>query len=356
MVLKTPIFLENDTTTQNADELRLERSYMTMGRGGVHHIGGGFAVGQRGAGANMSVDVNAGGAAVIGTENGLQGTYHVTNDATVNVVVPAADLTNPRKDLVIVNVRDSFYSGANNDAQISYITGTPAASPVEPNPVALGTKNYMVLAMIDVPANDTAITTGQITDRRIYVSTPGGMILCTSATRPAFPIYGQMINETDTQRVYRWDGAAWKGTAFGKRPFVEAWRNAALSINNNTITTIDFDSEFTDSFGMHASGLFTVPTGWDGAWSIAAGMGWTSTATGRRICYCTVNASAFEIPIVSTGPIATSSPIPGSTILQLSGGDVVRIRFYQDSGTNPLALSTGSAYTNYARMTWIGAV
>lgn len=56
MTLKTPIFLENNTTTQNADELRLERMYSLLSRGGAYSATS-FKVSQRGAGANMSVDV-----------------------------------------------------------------------------------------------------------------------------------------------------------------------------------------------------------------------------------------------------------------------------------------------------------
>lgn len=209
MALKNPLFQQNATTGQDADEARLMVAGLTTGRSGVAaptHL----AVSPRGAGANMSVDVAAGSAFILGTENALQGTYHVYNDAVVNLTVPAADATNARKDLVIINVRDSFYSGAANDAQLQYITGTPSGSPVEPNLVSLGYKNYMVLALVDVPAADTAINTGQITDRRTNASALGGTIVCTSTTRPASPYEGMFIYETDTDRTYRYTGSAWQ--------------------------------------------------------------------------------------------------------------------------------------------------
>lgn len=37
-----------------------------------------------------------------------------------------------------------------------------------------------------------------------------GAFACTSATRPGSPYNGQMIRETDTGKVYLWDGASWK--------------------------------------------------------------------------------------------------------------------------------------------------
>lgn len=178
MTLKTPLFLENDTTTQNADEMRLERSYLYQRRSGVL-TNLSFKVSQRSAGANLSVDVAAGALVVEGTENALQGSYHLVNDAVVNLAVTAANATNPRKDLVIARVRDSAYSGSSNDAQLLVVAGTAAASPAEPNLVSLGYLNYISLAMIDVPALDTTIADAQITDRRPFIAAPGGTTVCT---------------------------------------------------------------------------------------------------------------------------------------------------------------------------------
>lgn len=208
MTLKTPLFLENDTTTQNADEMRLERSYLYQRRSGVL-TNLSFKVSQRSAGANPSVDVAAGALVVEGTENALQGSYHLVNDAVVNLAVTAANATNPRKDLVIARVRDSAYSGSSNDAQLLVVAGTAAASPAEPNLVSLGYLNYISLAMIDVPALDTTIADAQITDRRPFIAAPGGMTVCTSATRPSSPTPGMMIFESDTNKIYVYVGAAW---------------------------------------------------------------------------------------------------------------------------------------------------
>jgi hypothetical protein len=209
MTVKNPLFQQNAATGQDADEARLLVKNIMAGRQGVAGVSD-LLVTQRGAGANMSVDVLAGGAFIAGTENALQGTYHVTNDATVNVVVSAADATNARKDLVILRVRDSFYSGGSNDAQLVYLVGTPAGSPVEPDPDALGYENYIVLAMVDVPATDTTIANAQITDRRTRAAALGGVITCTSATQPASPPEGLMIWETDTNRLKVYDGTAWR--------------------------------------------------------------------------------------------------------------------------------------------------
>jgi len=78
--------------------------------------------------------------------------------AAGNVTITAANATNPRIDLVVV---DS--SGVK-----SAVAGTAAAVPTSPAIPA----NSVVLAQVFVPANDTTISTAQIKDRRIVVQVP----------------------------------------------------------------------------------------------------------------------------------------------------------------------------------------
>jgi hypothetical protein len=75
-----------------------------------------------------------------------------------NVTITAADATNPRIDLVVVNS-----SGVK-----SAVAGTPAAAPLEPALPALS----VALAQVYVPATDTTIGSTQIYDRRIIVQVP----------------------------------------------------------------------------------------------------------------------------------------------------------------------------------------
>lgn len=106
----------------------------------------GCAVTQRGAGANMSVDVASGTVLIGGTSASVTG---------ANVAVTAADGTNPRFDLVEVT----------NAGALSVKAGTPASNPVFPSV----TSGRIAIAAIYVPAGDTAIATNQITDKRVIV-------------------------------------------------------------------------------------------------------------------------------------------------------------------------------------------
>lgn len=121
-----------------------------------------FKVTQNGT-PNMSVNVAVGAAFVRSGEAASQA-YSVRNDATVNLSIAAADAVNARRDLVVLQVRDSNFSGADDDARLLIVQGTPAGSPADPSLVA--TPNALVLARIQVNASDTSIVTGDITDVR----------------------------------------------------------------------------------------------------------------------------------------------------------------------------------------------
>jgi hypothetical protein len=178
--------------------------------GGSHGVvsAGDLAVTQNGT-PNMSVNVAAGRAFIRGTETASlnQGVYSFFNDGTVNLTVAASDPTNPRRDLVVAQVRDSNYAGAANDARLFVVTGTPAASPSDPTIPA----NCLVLARISVAALSTTVLNAAITDLRTRASSLGGTQVCTSTTRPsgASLFNGLRIYETDTSRELLYDGTGW---------------------------------------------------------------------------------------------------------------------------------------------------
>lgn len=150
-----------------------------------------LAVSQRGAGANMSVDVAAGVCWIAGDDNtATQPLYRCYNDGTVNLTLTTADATNPRIDRVIAEVRDSSFSGVSQDWRLRIVAGTPAGSPSAP---ALPS-NAISLATISVPANDTTISTGQITDTRPFAMVGAGAAAPLYVTSlPANPYDGQEV-------------------------------------------------------------------------------------------------------------------------------------------------------------------
>lgn len=134
---------------------------------------------QRGAGANMSVDVFA-GAAVINRSG--QGPYIAVSTSTANVTISTANATNPRIDLIIARVYDNVLSDGSTQATVEVVTGTPASSPVAPSiPTNAGGGTVAIaLAQVRVNANASSIVTANITDVRQSAGVRG-------ATRPMLP-------------------------------------------------------------------------------------------------------------------------------------------------------------------------
>lgn len=243
MVVRNPLFMQNDTTDQTADLTRLLIRDLVNERHGIIQETAFQAI-QRGAGANNSVDVLTGGIIIPGTQSGTQGSYYVMNDATVNVPMSTgAHASLPRIDSVIIRVRDSFYAGVDNDAGLVYVAGTAAASPVAPT---ITDPNFYRLANISVPANDNTIVTGDITDVRTVspqgrAVAVGGLIPCTSTTRPSNPRKGQSIWESDTRQMKVNEGTSASPTwTVYAVPGSGAWTNytpttSGLTGGSNTI-------------------------------------------------------------------------------------------------------------------------
>jgi hypothetical protein len=115
----------------------------------------------------MSVIIAEGWAAIVGTTQSNMGTYVAYNDAATVVAITTANPTNPRIDLVCATVQDAYYTGSQNNVIFQVVVGTPAPSPVAPALPA----NSIALAEVDVAAGALSITSGDITDLRVLVTT-----------------------------------------------------------------------------------------------------------------------------------------------------------------------------------------
>lgn len=208
----TPTFIAAGGET--AEETRRSLGAVLGLRGGI--IGpDDLAVTQNGT-PNMSVDVAGGQVVIPGTEATYQGFYICENRGNTDVTIGTADSTNPRRDLVIARVRDSGYSGIADGFDITVVTGSAAASPVDP----AVPDNCWVLARVSVAAGATSITNANITDLRTgatgytsqngRASALGGVVTCTSSTRPTSPHEGMVAYETNTNAVVYYDGSTWQ--------------------------------------------------------------------------------------------------------------------------------------------------
>jgi hypothetical protein len=122
---------------------------------------------------DMGVQIAGGRALIQGTESAYAGVYMVENRGVATVVITAADVSNPRIDLVCATVEDSAYSGATDAWSISVTAGTAAASPAAPTQPA----NSLLLCTVAVAAGATTILDANLTDGRAQwadASRPGG--------------------------------------------------------------------------------------------------------------------------------------------------------------------------------------
>lgn len=106
-------------------------------------------------------------------------------DANEVVTITAADGSNPRIDAIVAYVDLSVVdsTSANNPGafEIVAVAGTPAGSPNPPNDGAISTaiglgNPFIRLAHVTVGTGVTTITTGNVSDQRVFVGLPDGFI------------------------------------------------------------------------------------------------------------------------------------------------------------------------------------
>jgi hypothetical protein len=140
-----------------------------------------WKVSQRGAGANMSVDIAAGRGFLADTLIHYAG----WSDAVNNVVIGAADPTNPRRDIIVAYMDESVPNTGvtNNDGALKFkaVSGTPAGSPSDPSDPTIqssvGAGNpYIKLARVTVPASSTTVVDANITDLRQSIQIKANVI------------------------------------------------------------------------------------------------------------------------------------------------------------------------------------
>jgi hypothetical protein len=138
-----------------------------------------------------------------------QGMYGWATDANVTGSVTAANATNPRKDIVYIQVNDSSAgdgSGALN-ANVLYLAGTPAPSPVAP---ALPARSFLV-GTITVPQSGGGSPTVALNPAR-FVAAGGILPVFTQTERDALVAYdGLAVRRMDlaSRQVETYNGTTW---------------------------------------------------------------------------------------------------------------------------------------------------
>ncbi|HEX5119858.1 MAG TPA: hypothetical protein VFW65_32125 [Pseudonocardiaceae bacterium] len=183
--------------------------------------------------ASRSVLV-APGNCVIPRSGAAGGPYIATFPATSTVVADPASSTNPRIDLVCVQLVDAALGDSGTQgAALIIVNGTPASSP---SPPATPT-GAIVLAQLLRPISTDPVVAANITDVRKATGTYGGVrcLLPGDQVTDAGSYIGELTYDaaTSTKAGWRyWDGAAWRALFAGILPLIKSANNVNGSTNS----------------------------------------------------------------------------------------------------------------------------
>jgi len=150
VALELPLYLQAGVYPARLDRFLIDEVFRKTAR-----VMRGLAVTQRAAGANFSVDISAGSAAIPGTSQADQGTYLVRSTALVNLAASATPAA-VRTDSVVAHVKDPNAGGVAGDTwALEWVNGGTALP-----------TDSLVLATIARAPGEAAILTATITDKR----------------------------------------------------------------------------------------------------------------------------------------------------------------------------------------------
>lgn len=172
----------------------------------------------------------------------------------------------------------------------------------------------------------------------------GGIPILTSSTRPASPVTGQTILESNTFRATQWTGTRWqRGPHFSGAGRTGAYvvRSAGYTIPDGGASTyiIPFDTEVNDSDGFMptpdgtTTNTLTVPNLECGGLYIAfAQFIWTTIITQRAYVEIVQNVSGTNYQY----RVSTSGEDRGAltALLELTTGNTVQVGAWQNSGVS----------------------
>lgn len=284
----------------------------------------GLKVSQRGAGANMSVDV-AIGDAVIPRSDATYG-HPSFNDAIYNQAIAAADVSNPRRDIIVMYIdygvtpSTGVSNNTNGVVAIKSVAGTPAGSPADPSDVAIqasvGSGNpWIKLARVAVAAGATSITDSVITDLRTMASglQQAGGPLIKQASETIFDhvvsntgvwsgdAYGSTRNASMTAAVVYIGGVRHTVAAVSARNFTASRDTYIDALSNGDGTATLVYTETTNNVGTGSPAL--------AANSVRIGI--IVTAAGSIASVASVNQGEENkvVPIVSSIPYAVTDSL-----------------------------------------------
>jgi hypothetical protein len=293
-----------------------------------------FKVSQRGAGANMSVDVAAGEALVKVTTGTANGICRVRNDAVVNVTIAAAHATLPRIDLVCLQYNDtSLPAGTGgNVPTVRAVSGTATSGATLANltGAAAVPADSLLLAYVLVPAASSSVIDSRIGGFYKPWNTSAGAV---AGAPPAYAL-GRPANYV---------------------PSVGAYAGTTQALSDTVETAVNFGSEEWDTdSGMHDTvtnnSRITCLT--PGMYSFVGQVAFASNATGIRETDLKLNGASYVADTLWGASPGFETIVGISSQYPMGYGDYMQLMALQ-TGNASLNINA-STFSNF-RATWIGS-
>ena len=135
------------------------------------------------------------------------------------------------------------------------------------------------------------------------------------------------------------------------QPSCRVYNSAAITCTTSVVTTITFNSERFDPFGMHSTSAnteritFVVP----GRYLVGASIEFAANATGQRAATIELNAvTAITSILMDATAGALTARFPLVALYDFVPGDYIRVVAFQNSGGDLTVTSAG----NYSPEMW----
>jgi hypothetical protein len=157
--------------------------------------------------SGLTVNV-APGYCMVPSVTAQQGGYRFGLMQSGSLTVAANATGSTRQDYVLATVTD--LGNSSSTSKIQYVTGT-TSPPLVP-------ASSIILAQVGVTNGATSITSGMITDKRAFVTAPGGILHLPSAPAAIAAPASQFFWEADTGTLVQGGGTAGHVTAYSSVP------------------------------------------------------------------------------------------------------------------------------------------
>jgi hypothetical protein len=284
--------------------------------------GRGFELEPFGDSSGMVVKVKAGQALIRG--------HYYDNTAEVSLTIPAANLTNPRIDRIVLRLDPLA-----NTVLLTVLEGTPAASPVPPALEASDSQLYdLLLADVAVAAAAATIAPADVTDQRLIFEPWSPEVQAAIDAAKQDVITGAASTVTSTNLTA---SRAVVSNSSGK---IAAASVTSTELGHLAGATGNIQTQLNDRLQLAAGGTVLAKVIVDATSTISAGAEWAQVPLQLNSQNATGQNPGISFNSAGSSAMAIWHPRGTSQMLIASNGGVVSTTNGQPSIRN-ITLSTG---------------